>query len=119
MNYYPNIDKIRMIADSLKNDNSKSKLEYIVHTYLVEDYKCFNKSKDYWKTSNMIVNALTAKDFQKTIKGKNNNFIYSKIDQVVVNTLLQRSSETPKNEPIIDIINPDLLDDEPFRMVCE
>lgn len=39
----------------------------IVHTYLVEDYKCFNKSQDYWKTSNMIVNALTTKDFQKTI----------------------------------------------------
>lgn len=118
MNYYPNIDKIKMIWSVLKNDNSKSKLEYIVHNYLLEDYKCFNKSSDYWKTSNMIVNTLTSKDFQKSIKSQSVNFIYSKIDQTIVNILLQRSSEQPKKELNIDSISPDLPDDESFRMVC-
>jgi hypothetical protein len=36
-----------------------------------------------------------------------------------VSVLLQRSSEQPKKRIAIDSINPDLVDDEPFRVVSE
>jgi hypothetical protein len=121
MNYFPNIDKVKSIADIIQFDssNSKSKLEYIVYTYLLEDYKVFDNSRDYWLTSTMIVNNLLNKDFLKLIKKQSSNFIYSKIDQVIVAVLLQRSSEQPRKRSAIDTINPDLIDDEPFRSVSE
>jgi hypothetical protein len=70
MNYFPNIDKIKSIAEILQFDsaNSKTKLEYIIYTYLLEDYKVFDNSKDYWLTSTMIANNLLNKDFIKSIK---------------------------------------------------
>ena len=60
MNYFPNIDKIKSISEILQFDsaNSKTKLEYIIYTYLLEDYKVFDNSKDYWLTSTMIANNL-------------------------------------------------------------
>jgi len=117
MNYFPNIDKIKSISEILQFDsaNSKTKLEYIIYTYLLEDYKVFDNSKDYWLTSTMIANNLLNKDFIKSIKKQSLNFIYSKIDQVIVAVLLQRSSETPKKRSAIDTINPDSQEDEPFR----
>ena len=53
MKYFPNIDKLKSIADILQYDtsNAKSKLEYVIHTYLLEDYKVFDNNKDYWMTS--------------------------------------------------------------------
>ena len=38
MNYFPNIDRVKSIADILQFDSSncKSKLEYIIYTYLLE-----------------------------------------------------------------------------------
>jgi len=117
MNYFPNIDKVKSIAEILQydNSNSKTKLEYIIYTYLLEDYKVFDNSKDYWLTSTMVANNLLNKDFIKSIKKQSQNFIYSKIDQVIVAVLLQRSSETPKKRSAIDTINPDLQEDELFR----
>jgi hypothetical protein len=46
MNYFPNIDKIKSISEILQFDsaNSKTKLEYIIYTYLLEDYKVFDNS---------------------------------------------------------------------------
>jgi hypothetical protein len=118
MNYFPNIDKIKSIADILQfdNSNSKSKLEYIVYVYLLEDYKVFDNSRDYWLTTTMIVNSLLNKDFIKSIKKQSGSYVYSKIDQVIVSILLQRSSEQPKKRIAIDTMNPDLVDDEPFRI---
>jgi hypothetical protein len=119
MNYFPNIDKIRAISDILQHDNinSKSKLEYLVWNYLVEDYKVFDNTRDYWKTTSMIVNGLTSKDFNKLIKRGTANFIHSKIDELIIGILLQRSKEKPQKKAAIDTLNPDLLDDEPFRIV--
>ena len=121
LKYFPNIDKIKRIADILQYDasNSKSKLEYVIHTYLLEDYKVFDNNKDYWMTSTMISNSLFNKDFLKLIKKQSPNYIYSQIDQVIVSVLLQRSSEQPKKRVAIDTMNPDLVDDEPFRVVSE
>ena len=119
MKYFPNIDKLKNIADILQFDASKSKLEYVIHTYLLEDYKVFDNSKDYWITSTMICNSLLNKEFLKSIKKQSPNYLYSKIDQVIVAILLQRSSEQPKKRIAIDTMNPDLVDDEPFRMVSE
>lgn len=121
MKYFPNIDKLKRIADILQYDasNSKSKLEYVIHTYLLEDYKVFDNNKDYWMTSTMISNSLFNKDFLKLIKKQSPNYIYSQIDQVIVSVLLQRSSEQPKKRVAIDTMNPDLVDDEPFRVISE
>jgi hypothetical protein len=121
MNYFPNIEKLNAISKILLNDNSntKSKLEYLIHEYLLQDYKVFDKSVDYWITTNMIVGTLLSKDFQKLVKKQSPNFVTKKIDEVFVATLLQRSSETPKKKVPIDTMNPDLQDDEPFRKVCE
>jgi hypothetical protein len=119
MNYFPNIDRVKSIAEIVQfdNENSKNKLEYIIYTYLLEDYKVFDNSRDYWITSTMITNSLLNKEFIKTIKKQSRNFIYSKIDQVIVSVLLQRSSEAPKRVKALDTINPDLMDDEPYRVV--
>ena len=121
MNYFPNIDKLKSIADILQYDtsNAKSKLEYVIHTYLLEDYKVFDNTRDYWLTTSMICNSIFNKDFLKSIKKQSPNYIYSQIDQVIVATLLQRSSEQPKKRVAIDTMNPDLVDDEPFRIVSE
>lgn len=121
MNYFPNIDKVKSIADILQFDssNSKSKLEYIVYTYLIEDYKVFDNSRDYWLTSQMIVNSLFNKDFLKLIKKQSPNYVYSQIDQVIVSILLQRSTEQPKKRQPVDTINPDFIEDESFRSLSE
>ena len=117
MNYFPSIDKIRAISDVLLHDtlNSKSKLEYIVWNYLTEDYKVFDNTRDYWKTTNMIVTGLLSKDFSKSIKKGTTNFVHSKIDELIVSVILQRSTEKPVRKLAIDTLNPDLMDDEPFR----
>ena len=121
MNYFPNIDRVKSIADILQFDSSncKSKLEYIIYTYLLEEYKVFDNSRDYWLTSTMICNSLLNKEFLKLIKKQSPNYIYSQIDQVIVSALLRRSSEQPKKRIAIDTINPDLSDDESFRLVSE
>lgn len=121
MNYFPNIEKLNAIIKILLSDtsNTKSKLEYLVHDYLIQDYKVFDKSVDYWTTTNMIVTTLQSKDFQKLIKKQSPNFVTKKVDEVFVATFLQRSSEQPKKKIPLDTVNPDLQDDEPYRMVCE
>ena len=121
MNYFPNIDKLKNIAEILQYDtsNAKSKIEYVIHTYLLEDYKVFDNSRDYWLTTSMISNSLFNKDFLKSIKKQSPNYVYSQIDQVIVSVLLQRSSEQPKKRIAIDSMNPDLMDDEPFRITSE
>jgi hypothetical protein len=121
LNYFPNIDKLKNIAEILQYDtsNAKSKIEYVIHTYLLEDYKVFDNSRDYWLTTSMISNSLFNKDFLKSIKKQSPNYVYSQIDQVIVSVLLQRSSEQPKKRIAIDSMNPDLMDDEPFRITSE
>ena len=39
MNYYPNIERLNEINHLLKNDKNKSKLEYLIYTYITEHYK--------------------------------------------------------------------------------
>lgn len=119
MNYYPNIEKVKSISDIIQfdNTNSKVKLEYIIYNYLKEDYKVFDNTKDYWITSTMIVNNLLNKNFLKIVKKQSSNFVHSKVDEVIVAVLLQRSTETPKKRIALDTVNPDLIDDEPFRAV--
>jgi hypothetical protein len=119
MNYYPNIEKVKSISDIIQfdNSNSKVKIEYLIFNYLREDYKVFDNTKDYWITASMITNNLLNKNFIKLIKKQSSNFIYSKIDEVIVSVLLQRSTETPKKRQAIDTINPDLIDDEVYREV--
>jgi hypothetical protein len=119
MNYFPNIDKLISISNILQFDTNKSKLEYTIYLYLTEDYKVFDNSKDYWITATMIATSLSHKDFAKLIKKQSQNFICSKIDQVIVDTLLRRSSETPKKRASVDSINPDFIEDEPFRIASE
>ena len=64
-----------------------------------------------------VSTAFEAPHFLKLIKKQSPNYIYSQIDQVIVSVLLQRSSEQPKKRIAIDSMNPDLVDDEPFRVV--
>jgi len=115
MNYFPNPDKLYILANILQNDFDKSKVEYVVYLYLTEDYKVFDNSKDYWLTTAMITNFLQSKEFMKVIKKQSQNYICSKIDQVVVDTLLRRSQEAPKKRASVDSSNPDFIEDEPFR----
>ena len=39
MRYYPSVERINEIIHLLKNDKSKSKLEYLVYNYLKEYYE--------------------------------------------------------------------------------
>jgi uncharacterized protein YpuA (DUF1002 family) len=39
MKYYPNPERINEIVDLLSKENNKSKLEYLVYTYLTEYYQ--------------------------------------------------------------------------------
>ena len=116
MNYFPNIDKIKNISELIQNDSSKAKIEYLIFLYLIEDYKCFNNSEDYWATSSLISNNLISKDFLKSIKRQTPNYIYSLIDQLIVSILLKRSTETPKIKIPFNTADPNLSEDEIFRI---
>jgi len=116
MNYFPNIDKIKNISELIQNDSSKSKLEYLIYLYLIEDYKCFNSSEDYWTTSSIISNTLISKDFLKSIKKQTPNYIYSLVDQLIISILLKRSTEVPKIRVPVNTADPNLSEDEIFRV---
>ena len=82
--------------------------------------KFWNKCRSWISLYNFKLASKTLlKDFLKLIKKQSPNYIYSQIDQVIVSALLQRSSEQPKKRVAIDTMNPDLVDDEPFRVVSE
>lgn len=79
MKSYPNIERVNEIVDLLSKDKDKSKLEYLVYTYLTEYYQIgINEDGLQSVTSQILKSKKTAKEIDFILISEINNALQKK-----------------------------------------